>query len=168
VAPVEEPLAGGNVADSVVRVGDTVRKPWIASTPAVHAFLEHLAERGFAGAPRAHGRDERGRQILDFVPGTNAELLPWFTDDQLYRLGAMVRELHDASEDFVPPADARWTVAIPADGADLICHQDLAPWNLIRDGPTGEQPWSRLWYEGHGPHWAGAAEYVSAHLDAWS
>src|SRR5689334_13553021 len=88
VAPVEEPLAGGNVADSVVRVGDTVRKPWIASTPAVHAFLHHLTERGFAGALRPHGRDERGRQVLDFVPGTNAQLLPRFTDAELYRLGA--------------------------------------------------------------------------------
>lgn len=229
------------MADSVVRVGDTVRKPWTVSTPAVHAFLDHLTGHGFEAAPRARGRDELGRQVLDFVPGTNAQDLPWLTDGELVRLGAMVRELHDRSAGFVPPPGARWTVAIPADGSDLICHQDLAPWNLIRDGDrwvfidwdacapgtrlwdlayvvqtfvpllgggdprhdgqrvervvtgyrlgdagraalpevmarrtramfdllerggrTGEQPWARLWAEGHGDHWGAAADYVES------
>ena len=36
----EIPLTGGNVSESVVRVGDTVRKPVTASTPAVEANLE--------------------------------------------------------------------------------------------------------------------------------
>jgi Ser/Thr protein kinase RdoA (MazF antagonist) len=172
--------------------------------------------------------------------------MPPMTPAELRRLGALVRELHDASAGFVPPPDARWTVAIPPDGADLVCHQDLAPWNLIRDGDrwvfvdwdaaapgtrlwdlayvaqtfaplvaggdpavdaprlravadgyrldaegraalpavltrrtramfdllhdasvTGAQPWARLWAEGHGDHWGGAAEYVAAHTDRW-
>jgi hypothetical protein len=36
------PLSGGNVADEVVRVGDTVRKPAGFWTPAVEALLSHL------------------------------------------------------------------------------------------------------------------------------
>ena len=47
----EEQLEGGNVGGAV-RVGDTVRRsagPW---TPAVHALLAHLADKGFTGAPR--------------------------------------------------------------------------------------------------------------------
>ena len=63
-------LAGGNVAASVVRVGDTVRKPAGPHTPAVHALLEHLRAAGFTGAPRSFGVDDDGRHVLEYVPGT--------------------------------------------------------------------------------------------------
>jgi Ser/Thr protein kinase RdoA (MazF antagonist) len=230
----------------VVRRGDTVRKPWTAASPAVQTYLRHLAAAGFPAAPRALGRDARGRQVLEYVPGTPADALPPMTLAELHRLGALVRDLHDVSAGFVPPAGARWDVAIPPDGADLVCHQDLAPWNLVRDGDrwvfidfdaaapgtrlwdlayvaqtfaplvaggdpdadaprlravaagyrlddagraalpgvlarrtaamagllerasrTGEQPWARLWDEGHGTHWRGAADYVAAHRAVW-
>jgi hypothetical protein len=58
------------VADAVVRVGGTVRKPVTPATPAVEALLRHLADVGFAGAPRTLGRDERHRHILEYVPGS--------------------------------------------------------------------------------------------------
>ena len=242
---IEEVLAGGNVAE-VVRVGDTVRKPWTPATPAVHAFLRHLRGKGVPGVPEVLGRDGRGRQVLAYVPGVQGESAPPMTPAELGRLGAMVRALHDASVDFVPPPGAVWDVAIPPDGAELVCHQDLAPWNLIRDGDTwtfidwdaaapgtrlwdlayvaqtfapllaggdpegdgprlravvdgygldaagraalpgrlvertramydllaggartGAQPWARLWAEGHGVHWGGAADYLAAHLPVW-
>jgi len=242
----EEPLAGGNVAAAVVRSGDTVRKPWTPATPSVHAFLRHLHGKGVPGVPAVHGRDEQGRQVLEYVPGEQGESAPPMTVTELRRLGAMVRALHDASVDFVPPTGARWEVAIPPDGAELVCHQDLAPWNLIRDGETwtfidwdaaapgtrlwdlayvaqtfaplvaggdpgvdgprlravvdgydldaagqaalpellvrrtramfdllesgsrsGAVPWARLWAEGHGVHWGGAADYLAAHLPVW-
>jgi Ser/Thr protein kinase RdoA (MazF antagonist) len=241
----EELLTGGNVA-VVVRSGDTVRKPWTGATPAVHAFMRHLRAKGVPGVPRVLGRDEQGRQVLEFVPGVEGQQAPPMTVAELRRLGGMVRVLHDASVDFVPPAGAVWEVAIPPDGAELVCHQDLAPWNLIRDGDTwtfidwdasapgtrlwdlayvvqtftplvaggdpavdaprvravvegygldeagraalpellvartramydlleqgsrtGALPWARLWAEGHGVHWGGAADYVAAHLAAW-
>lgn len=146
----EERLAGGNVAEAVVRVGDTVRKPWTAATPSVHAFLSHLS--GCAAVPGVLGRDSSGRQMLAYVPGELAEAMPPMTVAELERLGRLVRSLHDASADFVPPGDAVWDVAIPADGADLVCHQDLAPWNLIRDGDRwtfidwdASAPGTRLW-----------------------
>jgi len=71
--------------------------------------------------------------------------------DQLTRVGRLVRDLHDACASFTPPADAQWNLLIPADREDLIVHHDLAPWNLV----AGEQmvfidwdnagPGSRLW-----------------------
>jgi len=64
MAEVEVPLAGGNVAAKVVRVGTTVRKPVTVATPAVEAVLRHLQRVGFAGAPRALGRDGQDRQVL--------------------------------------------------------------------------------------------------------
>ena len=51
------------------RVGDTVRRPTGPWTPDVHRLLAHLADAGLDHAPRAHGRDARGREIIDFLPG---------------------------------------------------------------------------------------------------
>ncbi|MEV6285357.1 hypothetical protein [Kribbella sp. NPDC051770] len=45
MSEVEELLHGGNVADAVLRVGTTVRKPVTASTPAVEAVLDHQPTR---------------------------------------------------------------------------------------------------------------------------
>ena len=145
-------LAGGNVAAGVVRVGGTVRKPAGFWTPAVEALLAHLSERGFDGAPRALGRDERGRQVLEYVPGPMAQDQPLLDAAGLYRVGRLIRDLHDASAGFEPPPGARWNVAIAPDREELICHHDLAPWNLVL-GPDrwvfidwdGAGPGSRLW-----------------------
>ena len=68
----EEPLTGGNVSRAVVRVGDTVRRPAGPWTPAVHALLAHLHSAGLTGAPGPLGIDERGREVLTFIPGTPA------------------------------------------------------------------------------------------------
>jgi Ser/Thr protein kinase RdoA (MazF antagonist) len=157
---MEEALTGGNVADAVVRVGATVRKPAVAATPAVHALLDHLARAGFDGAPRSLGRDELGRHVLEYVPGRMADTMAPMSDAELRRLGRLIRRFHDAVEDFQPPPDARWHVVIPPNRRDLVCHNDLAPWNLVRDGDRwvfidwdGAGPGSRLWdlaYAAHG------------------
>lgn len=238
-------LTGGNVADLVVRVGSTVRKPALAQAAGVQAVLEHLAERPFA--PRSYGRDEQGRQVLEYVSGDLAHAMPPSTLDELRRVGRLIRELHDAMETFEPPSDVTWHVIVPDPaGGDLICHNDLAPWNLVRNderwvfidwdnaGPssrlwdlgyaatafvpfvaggdvgvdaprlralvdgygldleqrlalpaqiaartrgqydllvrgreTGEQPWARMYTEGHADYWGPAAEYIANHHDAW-
>lgn len=154
----EIPLLGGNVADAVVRVGDTVRKP---ATPAVEAVLRHLEAVGFTGAPRVLGRDVKQRLILEYVPGTMADALPAMTLGELRRVGELIRALHDALAKFDPPPDTDWHVLLPApDAPDLICHHDVAPWNLVRDGDRwvfidwdGAGPGTRLWdlaYAAHG------------------
>ena len=58
-----------------------------------------------------------------------------------------IRELHDASEDFEPPPGARWQVVIGPDRRDLICHHDLAPWNLV----LGADRWVFIDWDGAGP-----------------
>jgi hypothetical protein len=131
----EQRFEDGNVSE-VVHVGDTVRRtagPW---TPAIHALLGHLAARGFEAAPRALGFDERGREMLTYLPGRSgsAELDGLRSDDVLVAVARLVRRYHDAVADFRPPPDAAWrfTVGAPRTG-DVICHNDLGPWNFIFD-----------------------------------
>lgn len=126
----EEPLEGGNASGSVVRIGDTVRKPWSASTASVVAFVDALRSLG-VDAPAPMGRDEHGRQVQEFVPGTLAINADPLSRADLHRVGGMVRAIHDASTTYVPPDDAVWETAIPAPASELVCHNDLAPWNLL-------------------------------------
>jgi hypothetical protein len=143
----EHVLGGGNVAAGVVRVGGTVRKPAGFWTPAVESLLAHLEARGFAGAPRPLGRDDRGRQVIEYVPGPIAMDRPPLGAAGLHRVGRLIRDLHDACDDFSPPPGTRWNVAIPPDRADLVCHHDLAPWNLV----TGADRWVFIDWDGAGP-----------------
>src|ERR1700761_6906553 len=110
----EERLAGGDVADAVVRVGATVRKPTTSATSSVEALLEHLFEVGFRGAPRTLGRDEKGRYVLEYVPGATQEPSS-YTSEELGRVGGLIREFHEAAKSFVPPSGAQWKVVIRPD-----------------------------------------------------
>jgi Ser/Thr protein kinase RdoA (MazF antagonist) len=142
-----ELLSGGNVADRVLRVGMTVRKPSTKATNSIETFLKYLHAKGFAGAPRTLGRDDQGRQVLEYVPGSTITQPHLLSRDELYRVGRLIREFHDAAQDFVPPASAEWNVAIKADAESMVCHHDLAPWNLVRDGDR----WVFIDWDGCGP-----------------
>jgi hypothetical protein len=131
----EEILTGGGV-NHVVRVGATVRRPTGPWTPAVHALLKQLTAAGFTGAPRAHGVDDQGREVLDFIPGrVDAAPLPEREGDaRLHAAGRLLREFHDATTSFRAPADALWQFP-PRDPVEVICHGDLAPYNTVyQDG----------------------------------
>jgi phosphotransferase family enzyme len=152
----EEPFLGGNL-NQAVRVGDTVRRragPW---TPAVHALLRYLENAGFE-APPVQGIDERGREILGFVNGTNYWESkdpvpdPAFEEEHLVDAARLLHRYHDIVAGFSPPADAHWRLTAPTEH-ELICHNDWSPWNaLFRDGRLAvlldwdlAGPGSRLW-----------------------
>ncbi|WP_159943253.1 MULTISPECIES: phosphotransferase [unclassified Nocardiopsis] len=145
--PDEEVLEGGNVADQVVRAGRTVRKPWRPSSGSVAALLRYLRDHGYAYAPDAFGRDGRGRQVLGYAPGTVADRMDPLTPRELHRLGAAVRRLHDLTAAYRPDREPVWEVAVPHEREELVCHNDLAPWNLVRDGDT----WTFIDWDGAGP-----------------
>ena len=149
---LERRLFGGNVADGVVRVGATVRKPATSSTNTVEAFLKHLNDVGFTGAPRTMGRDEQGRHMLEYVPGVTIDHPDQLSKDELWRVGQLVREFHNAARSFTPPAWGCWNVAIKPNSIgqgseSMFCHHDLAPWNLVRDG----ERWVFIDWDGSGP-----------------
>ena len=86
----EEKLTGGNTADSVVRLGMTVRKPVTKATPTVHGFLDHLRLAGFDGCPQAFGVDQGGRQVLGFIPGTVVHKAGRNMPVDLHRVGMLI------------------------------------------------------------------------------
>jgi hypothetical protein len=129
----EERLEGGYV-DGAVRVGDTVRRtagPW---TPAVHALLAHLADKGFTGAPRPLGLDEQGREVLTFLVGetigTRKPRPAWVhAEDTLDQVARWLRDCHRAVADFVPPAGAVWRGGGTWSPGTIIVHNDAATYN---------------------------------------
>jgi aminoglycoside phosphotransferase (APT) family kinase protein len=142
-----ELLIGDGVTQGIVRIGDTVRRPLRPFSLTVQAYLAHLREAGFTGAPLPLGVDEQGREVLSFVPGdVPRNPLPPETagDDVLVALARLIRALHEASAGWVPPPDAVWggTPASTAstgnqitDPAELVSHRDYCPGNVVfRDG----------------------------------
>lgn len=131
----EQILTGGNVTP-VVRIGDTVRREAGSWTPAVHALLDRCAEAGIDGVPRARGLDDHGREILTFLPGemladAGPEVL--WSRSTLADAARLLRRIHDVGGPLVS-APLVWR-APTHEPAEVICHNDFAPYNLIvRDG----------------------------------
>jgi hypothetical protein len=145
VAELEIHLPKGDVTEGVVRVGDTVRRPRGPWSDSVAAYLRHLEQVGFDGAPRYIGVDEQGRDVLEFIPGDvpgQPVVEQWAaTTPVLLAIATLLRRLHEASTSFVPPADACWfgddiRVELPADlppelPANVVSHFDVTPQNVV-------------------------------------
>lgn len=143
----EVELTGGRVSEGVVRFSDTVLRPTGPWTPTIHAYLRHLEDCAFAGAPRVLGINEHGREILTYVDGIvpsssdwqrgHATPLPEGThgDDALVETARLIRALHEAAADF-RPADPVWReYDYPLLEGEIVCHGDLGPHNTVyRDG----------------------------------
>lgn len=138
-SPDEVSLTGGTSNRGlVVRVGDTVRRPPRPTGPSTHALLAHLHEVGFAGAPQYLGEDDRGREVLTYIPGT-AIIPPYpewsLTDDALESVARLLRTFHDAVSSFDPAGHA-WPCRVPGEFVGtMVSHNDPNLDNVIfRDG----------------------------------
>ncbi|HEY4942770.1 MAG TPA: phosphotransferase [Rhizomicrobium sp.] len=125
-------FSGGLIAHQTVRVGDTIRRPAGAWTPAVHALLSHLAAKNFP-APRPLGIDDKGREILSFIDG-QASTWPWpqilRSPAGMAKVGAMLRRYHDCVADFSGP-EVWQKFSRPIAPGEIICHGDFGAQNLI-------------------------------------
>ncbi|GLW89378.1 hypothetical protein Aglo03_01940 [Actinokineospora globicatena] len=115
---VEERLLGGNNAEEVVRVGDEVRRsrgPGFAGD-----VLRYLESVGFGYAPRYLGVDDRGRDVLSYIPGRTTDHPAQRAEGAYAHAGKMLRELHDT------------TAGHPlAGGHECVVHGDAGPFNTI-------------------------------------
>jgi aminoglycoside phosphotransferase len=131
-------MPAGDVTEGVVRVGGTIRRPHQPQSFAVADYLDWLEDAGFDGAPRFLGRDAEGRDVLTFVPGSCAGAVPeaWVQSERLLEsVGQLLRRLHRASAGFVPDAHPFPPRPVRQDPAELVCHLDVTPQNVVvRDG----------------------------------
>jgi Ser/Thr protein kinase RdoA (MazF antagonist) len=126
----EDALGGGNIS-TVVRVGDTVRRTPGAWTPTVHRLLAHVRKRGLRWVPEPRGFDERGREMLSFIPGDVPHDMPaWAWSEVVLRdVAQALRAWHDATVGF-NLTDSVWNLTARAPH-EVICHNDFAPYNCV-------------------------------------
>jgi hypothetical protein len=116
----EEPLGGGNNALEVVRVGDTVRRARDAGSGFAAQVLAFLESAGYPWAPRFLGVDDRGRDILSYIPGRTTDHPSQRADGAYARGGAILRRLHETTTGH--PLTA---------GCECVIHGDPGPFNAI-------------------------------------
>ncbi|MGW7530803.1 aminoglycoside phosphotransferase family protein [Amycolatopsis sp. NPDC054798] len=126
-------FAGG--LNTVVRVGETVRRerrPW---SDRVAALLRHLETAGFRQAPR-YFRAEGDTDVLEFLPGevSNYPLTsPARSTTALLSAAKLLRAYHDATADLATAMPGGWMLP-DQEPAEVICHGDFAPYNCVLRG----------------------------------
>ena len=81
--------------------------------------------KGFSAVPRYLGTDERGRDILTYIPGSVGKW-QFYSDDAIRLAGQLLRAFHDAT------AGSELLLGKP-----VMCHHDPGPNNFVFQGsPT--------------------------------
>jgi hypothetical protein len=142
----ERRLDGGWQTE-VSRRGDVALRSSGPQSATVMALLRHLHEHGFAAAPRpvGDGFAPDGREQLGFVEGKSPHPGPW-SDGAAWRIGELLRRLHDVASSFVPeraPAWRPWFGRALGGAHPVIGHCDLGPWNVLAvdDDPVAFIDW---------------------------
>jgi Ser/Thr protein kinase RdoA (MazF antagonist) len=122
---IEEPLTGGHLTRSVVRVANSVRRPSKDSSAFVARLLTHLEGRHASWAPRYLGQDELARDVLTYVPGWVPAKWRRFEDAQIRGAALLIAQLHAATRGTLLAAPHA-----------VVCHHDAGPHNFVFRGNT--------------------------------
>lgn len=115
---------------------ETVVRPAGPQSPTVHSFLRHLREKGLDCVPEPLSLSEE-TEVLGYLEGeSGGDGWKHQHDERGLRSAArLLRRIHDASADWVPPQDAVFAAPPTAAGGDVFVHGDPGPWNFVwRDG----------------------------------
>lgn len=125
--------AEANELHRPVVIGEgVVSRPAGPGTETVHSLLTHLRAKGLDCVPEPLGVDG-DTERLRFMPGA-AGGAGWFhqhTDRGLTSAARLLRVIHDAGADWIPPLDAVWGAPPIACDDMVFCHGDPGPWNFI-------------------------------------
>lgn len=135
-----EELSGGREG-AIYKNANAVHRPWNLWSPTVHTFLKHLGNQGITFCPEFLGRDPKGNEILSYIDGDvyNYPLHGAISDALVLQQAArMLRRIHDSSKSFLSVNNAselEWMLT-PREPAEVICHGDYAPYNIVLQGNT--------------------------------
>lgn len=110
---------------------ETVTRPAGPQTPTVHSFLRHLRAKGLDCVPEPLSLDDE-TETLRFIEGdSGGDGWQHQHDERGLRSAArLLRRVHDASADWVPPDDAVFAAPAAEDG-DVFVNGDPGPWNFV-------------------------------------
>lgn len=114
---------------------ETVTRPAGPQTATVHSFLRHLRGKGLECVPEPLTLDGE-TETLRFIDGdSGGDGWKHQHDEKGLRSAAqLLRRIHDASADWLPPDDAVFAAPSMEDG-DVFVNGDPGPWNVVwRDG----------------------------------
>lgn len=110
---------------------ETVTRPAGPHTQTVHSFLRHLHEKGLDCVPEPVSLDGE-TETLRFIEGdSGGDGWKHQHDERGLRSAArLLRRIHDASSDWVPP-DSAVFAAPTVEGGDVYVNGDPGPWNFV-------------------------------------
>ncbi|MDF2152572.1 phosphotransferase [Vibrio sp. CAU 1672] len=120
---------------AIFRTGDLICRPASYWTMTVHQLLNHLYSRGFTACPRAVSI-EGGKELLSYLEGDSYNYPlhgPIASLNALKSAAKILRQLHDASEDFLTEHRdevLHWMLPERAP-REVICHGDFMPYNVV-------------------------------------
>jgi hypothetical protein len=115
---------------------ETVTRPARPQSRTVHSFLRHLREKGLGCVPEPLSLNEE-TEMLRYIDGESGGD-GWknqHNEHGLRSAARLLRRIHDASADWVPPDDAIFGAPPTTADGDVFVHGDPGPWNFVwRDG----------------------------------
>ena len=118
---IKQVLYGGENANSVIRIGDTVHRTMSSNHEFIHLVFKHLQQYNFTHAPRFYEISDSGQEVLSYLPG-KVPRDKKLNDTQLRQCMKLLRTYHDVA-----------AKSPLCNNHETICHNDFAPRNVIFD-----------------------------------